>query len=94
MAVYKQASPDGSIRWMVDFIWVDRLTGKKRRIRRAAKDRKGRPAASQTAAERAEYEMRTALATGTYDPDVQATQETQPWPSTSRRCTCPTPACG
>ena len=44
MAVYKQASPDGSLRWMVDFIWVDRLTGKKRRIRRAAKDRKGRPA--------------------------------------------------
>lgn len=67
MAVYQQPSPRGKLRWMIDFTWVDAATGKRKRIRRAAKDPKGRPARSRTAAEQAELALRTALADGTFE---------------------------
>lgn len=67
MAVYEQEGRKGSRYWVVDFRWVDLKTGKERRIRRAAKDIKGRPASSRTAAEQCEHRMRTALAAGTFE---------------------------
>ncbi len=66
MAVYFE--PDTK-RWRVDFIWSDVATGKTRRIRRTAKDAKGRLATSKTAAEQHETRIRTALATGTFEPE-------------------------
>ncbi len=67
MAVYEQAGPAGSKYWVVDFLWSDPKTGKKKRIRRAAKDPKGRPAKSETAAEKCENSIRAQLATGTFE---------------------------
>lgn len=67
MAVYKQTGPDGLIYYIVDLTWSDPQTGKKRRIRRAAKDGKGRPAKSQTAAEQHEHRIREQLAKGTFE---------------------------
>lgn len=52
---------------MVDFVWVDER-GRKKRIRRAAKDAKGRTAQSRTAAEQHEHRIRAALAAGTDKP--------------------------
>lgn len=68
MAVYEQND-----RWVVDFIWVDPRTGKKRRIRRGAKDAKGKAARSKTAAEKYENTLRAQLLAGTFEgasPDV------------------------
>lgn len=62
MAVYEQND-----RWVVDFVWEDPKTGKKRRIRRGAKDAKGRPAKSTTAAEKYENTLRAQLAGGTFE---------------------------
>ena len=67
MAVYEQMMRGQSL-WMVDFTWVDPESGKKHRFRRAAKDDKGRPARSRTAAEQHEYRLRVKLAAG----EVQA----------------------
>jgi integrase len=67
MAVYQQNDPQGQPRYMVDFVWVDPKTGRKRRIRRGAKDPKGRPAKSQTAAEKYEHALRSQLAAGTFE---------------------------
>jgi integrase len=79
MAVYEQTNKDGSKSWYVDFSWEDQKTGKKRRIRRAALDPKGRPAKSQTAAEKHEDRLRVALASGTYDaPEEAAVPSTAP----------------
>ena len=64
MAVYEQEGRKGDRYWVVDFKWVDPMTGKGRRIRRAVKDVKGRPAQSRTAAEQHENRLRTALAAG------------------------------
>lgn len=64
MAVYEQKDRDGHSFWMVDFSWIDPQTGKKHRVRRTAKDVKGRPAQSRTAAEQHEYRLRTKLAAG------------------------------
>jgi integrase len=68
VAVYEQNE-----RWVVDFIWADPKTNRKRRIRRGAKDAKGRPATSKTAAEKYEHTLRAQLAGGTFEgasPDV------------------------
>lgn len=62
--VYEQKGKNGVLSWIIDFIWVDPASGKKRRIRRAAKDPKGRPARSKTAAEQHEHRLRAALASG------------------------------
>lgn len=64
MAVYEQKSPNGLVYWVFDLKWTDPKTGKKKRFRRAAKDPKGRPARSRTAAEQHEIRFRTALAAG------------------------------
>lgn len=61
MATYLHAAPNGTKRWLVDFV-----TGGKR-YRRAAKDELGRPAKSKTAAEACEYRMRVALAAGAFE---------------------------
>jgi integrase len=75
MAVYWQ--PDHQPpRWLVDFIWTDAKTGKQRRIRRTAKDDKGRLAKSKTAAEAHELRIRTALAEGTFEVDPTASEPT------------------
>jgi integrase len=68
VAVYEQEGRKGVRYWVVDFRWVDLTTGKERRVRRAAKDTKNRPATSRTAAEQHEHRLRTSLAAGTFDP--------------------------
>lgn len=67
MAAYEQTGPGGKRYWVVDFQWTDAATGKKRRIRRAAKDAKGRPVKSQTAADKCEDSIRSQLALGTFE---------------------------
>lgn len=62
MSVYQQ----GEL-WYTDFQWKDPRSGKQRRIRRACKDEKQRPAKSQTAAEAFENRVRAQLAAGTFE---------------------------
>src|SRR4051794_8924052 len=66
MAVYEQKGRNGAVSWTVDLKWTDLETGKSRRIRCAAKDAKGRPARSKTAAEQHEARIRAALSAGTF----------------------------
>ena len=65
MAVYERKGRNDVASWIVDFIRSDPSTGVTRRVRRAAKDPKGRPARSKTAAEQHELRLRTALSAGT-----------------------------
>jgi integrase len=67
MGTYEQSGPGGKLYYVVDFVWTDPNTGRKRRIRRAAKDAKGRPVKSPTAAAKAEDAIRDKLAKGTFE---------------------------
>ena len=88
MAVYEQKGPNG-LYWALDFKWTDPKTGKSKRVRKAAKDEKGRPARSRTAAEQHENRLRAALAAGkvelpaakpaaTLEPAATVTQQATP----------------
>lgn len=91
MAVYEQSRENGTKYWTLDFTWVDPKTGKSKRVRKAAKDEKGRPARSRTAAEQHENRLRAALAAGqmelpkaTSEPAKATAQSEEPAPQAAK----------